>query len=511
MLDLNNLPDTATAEEVALLIAKLAPTIGVSGDPPDVRTLRLWRTKQLVTIDGRRFTKRNILEVLAMLSLQQQGWTQQAAAKQARSSEETHLLHILQLEQAGASDVPHLSSGPDPFVTLQWLASAILTLYNSVRQGAIVGHTHKDKTGGFDGIPPSLRKAQALLGSHYFYEGEEDRAASVHQLLYQCTSPLHTWAPRALVNLQAGRYREAILIDATYHGDPVPSEDCETIAETMGGAKSLSDLIEHRLHERLRETLKDIGTVNPAGADQAYTTIREFVGRHPLASRHELDNFSYQHPELPDQAIMFVRSLYVPVHAWDARNGRQVRRCPYCHGLITAQQGDWQSASCCLAGCRDDHPTSPAEDDAELLPLADSRIARPEVLKFWIDPAREELRLYDALLKASYMHERDVQLYPQSDKCDVALDVEAGVDVKDYHDAYLLAHRINSTHLGVFEYPDAILAIAKRRWKDTYKAQLLEHLSADRKSRLKIMSVTDAISYLITTYGRAAGGGGRDA
>jgi len=365
----------------------------------------------------------------------------------------------------------------EPLITLQLLAKGILEQYRRVGKGAVVGHTDARKT-GIENTPLSLHQAMARLGRHYFIEGQMDRAASVHQLLMLCTTPLAEWAPRALGELE--KYRDAVLIDPTYL---VPNEDCEIIAEEADGT-SLGDLVEHHLHNGLRTTLKKLGK----DADLAYTTIRAFVGRHPMATTSELQQL-YLNQELNDEAIGFVRSLYTPVHAGYARSG-QLRRCAYCKALIA------EDGMCMLAGCREDHETK----DGASVPIDMAYIARPEVLKYWADPAREELRLYDALCKDKNLRER-VQLYPHSDWCDVSLGEDVGVDVKDYHDPVRLAQRLNRSIGNLSHYHERILAIAKRRWSSAYRDRLVEQLSPEYRATLQVMSVDQTITHLTKTYG----------
>jgi len=290
--------------------------------------------------------------------------------------------------------------------------------------------------------------------------------------------PLATWAPRALGELE--KYRDAILIDPAYQ---VPNEDCEVIAEEADGT-NLGDLIEHHLHEELRNKLMQLGS----DADLAYTTIREFVGRYPMATWSELQQL-YSNPELNDDAIGFVRGLYLPVHASHAPGG-QIRRCSHCQALIASD------GSCVLAGCRDDFPT-PKPMHAT---LSEAYIARAEVLKYWADPAREELRLFDALYKCKGLRQR-VRLYPRCDWCDVSIGDDVGIDVKDYRDPARLAQRLNRSLGNLAHYSDRILAIAGRRWSNTYRDRLKEQLSPERSTALKVMSVEQAITYLKNTYG----------
>jgi hypothetical protein len=218
------------------------------------------------------------------------------------------------------------------------------------------------------------------------------------------------------------------------------------------------------------------------------TYIREFIGRHPLVTAVELQHL-YLHPELNDEAIDFVRGLYQPIHATYAVDGH-VRRCYHCGALIGEEN------VCILAGCRDDHPTEAASP----IRLDSAYLARPEVLKYWVDPAREELRIYDTLRQEAHLHDR-VSLYPHSDWCDISIDEAVGVDVKDYHDPVRLAQRLNHSIGHLSQYPERILAIAKRRWSPLYRDRLVEQLTPEKRALLHVMSVDQAIKYLKRTYG----------
>lgn len=475
---LDSLPDTCSADEAASLIASLSGALGIHQPPPDVRTLRLWRSKKHLTIEGRRFTRRNLLEVLVMLKLRQDGLSHQGTIKRTLTTDEARL----QLLLSGAATLPVTPADGEALITLQLLAQGILEQYQRVRDGAVVGHTDRMKTGVIN-TPTILHQAMAHLGRHYFTEGREDRAASIHQLLQLCMEPLDSWAPRALSELE--KYRDAILIDPVYH---VPNEDCEAIAEEAEGT-NLSGLIEHYLHEELRSKLKQLGSE----ADLAYTTIRDFFGRHPMATWNELQRL-YLNPELNNDAIEFVRRLYLPVHASNATGGH-IRRCSRCMALIASD------GLCVLAGCREDFP-NPVATQASLH-KSEAFIARPEVLKYWADPAREELRLYDALCGDKNLQRR-VHLYPHSDWCDVSIDEDVGVDVKDYRDPVRLAQRLNRSLGNLSRYSERILAIAQRRWSDTYRDRLIEQLSPERRAALQVMSVEQAIRHLKYTHG---GGG----
>ena len=471
---LDAIPQESTADDAAVLIATAASELGIRAEPPDVRTLRLWRSKRRLTVEGRRFTRRNLIEVLVLLKLRQEGLTLQGAVERVLALDEERLRLLL----TQSSSLPLTTSDAEPLITLHLLARGIIEQYRLVEKGAIVGHTDERMTGMLS-TPLSLQQAMAHLSRYYFAEGHDDRASSVHQLLRLCTEPLHAWAPRALAELT--QYRDAVLIDPLYL---VPNEDCEAIAEEADGT-NLADMIERHLHEALRATLAKLGE----DADAAYTVIRAFIGHHPLATRLELQHL-YLNPELNNEAIAFVQGIYMAVHASSAINA-QVQRCGYCNALLTYK-------GCSLAGCRDDYP-QPHPSDL-LIPLGDAFLARPEVLKYWADPAREELRLYDALRRDTALR-TIISLYPGSDRCDVAVGEEIGIDVKDYHDPVRLAHRLNRSLGGLNHYPRRIVAIARRRWSSTYRDRLLEQLSPERRTALQVMRVDDAITYIKKTYG----------
>ncbi len=472
MQTLTTIPDTSTVDESATLIGTLIPALGLAQEAPDVRTLRLWRTRKILTITGRHMTRRNVLEVLVILRLRQEGATLTHAAARATALDEERLRLFL----VDATPVPTARADAEAMITVQRLAQGILKQYRLVRDGAIVGHTGTHET-GVANTALELHQAMARLSRHAMLEGLPDETSSVHQLLQRCMHPLGTWAPQVIRRIE--RYQTAVLIDPFYR---VPSEDCESIVEELD-ASSLDDLVEHYLHEGLRTSLRRLGR----DADRTYTAIREFVGRHPLATTRELQQL-YLNPELNDDAIAFLRKLYEPVHASHA-HGDVVRRCTSCQGLISA------SGCCVLSSCTEESPRPTSSS----LPLDQALLALPEVLKFWVDPAREELRLYDVLRRQSALQHR-VHLYPHSDWCDVSLDETIGIDVKDYRDPVRLAYRLNRSIGNLSHYPTRILAIARRRWRvPLYRERLVEQLSPERKTSLMIMSVDMAIDFVKQT------------
>lgn len=478
MQTLSDLPESCTAEEAVRVISTAAGRLAIVDEAPSLRTLRLWKSKRLLSQGGRQFTRKNLLEALGVMRMRSEGMTTTAAAEKCAALDEERLLLFLLQPEA----TPQSATRAFALVTLQLLAKGILEQYRRVTRGAIVGHTDDRRT-GIENTPISLRQASGRLGRLYFEEGREDQVASLHALLLLSTTKLRDWAPRAIWSLPDAA--DAVLIDPDYR---VPSEDCEAIAQQAEGV-SLDDLIENGLHADLSQTLAKLGDE----ADAAYTCIREFIGRHPLASRRDLHGL-YARPELPNAAVEFVRLLYSPVHTDFALQGF-VRRCRYCAALVD------RDGRCLLQGCREDHPRTQL---AEPVPLDDALLARPEVLKYWVDPAREELRLYDALRRAGV----DADLYPHSDRCDVAVADDVGVDVKDYRDPARLARKLNRSIGGLAHYERRILAIADRRARHgDYLARLREQLTPETRQQLEVLSVSETIRALKRDHTNGTGAG----
>jgi hypothetical protein len=473
MLTLSEVPESCTAEEAVAVVSSLARRLAISGEVPSLRTLRLWRSRQLLSRSGRRLTRRNLLEVLGIMRLRGEGVTTGAAAQRCAAIDEERLLSLVTVIAAASVTTP----ADFAEVTLVLLARSVLEQFHLVTQGAIVGHSDSPHA-ALTNTPTSLKQAAARLGRLYLEEGREDRAASLHTLLSLCMRPLPEWAPAAVAGI--ADVGDAVLIDPFYR---VPSEECEAIALRADGVH-MEDLIEHRLHQDLGRTLSKL----EEDAASAYTLIRDFIGRHPLTTGHELQTL-YARPELPTPAVEFVRSLYAPLHASFALQGL-VHRCGHCHAVVD------RDGRCTLHGCREDHPHTRL---AEPVPVADALVARPEILRYWADPAREELRIFDALTRAGVA----ARLYPDCDRCDVAVADAVGVDVKDYRDPVQLARRLNRGIGGLAHYRRKVLAVADRRARyGDYIERLREQLLPEHRERIDVWSVRETITRLVSEYGR---------
>ncbi|HRI67708.1 MAG TPA: hypothetical protein PK156_25875 [Polyangium sp.] len=450
-------------------ISDLITALGVPVEPPTERALRDWRTEELLTKTGRKLTARNLLEAIRIKQLRDQGLPVALIKDQVRGLTEEQLVEAIQRPDAPKRSTS--STQPEAERAVALLARGILQQFRNVQQGGIVGVT--GRVGGLrEGIPLALRQAQAHLARMYFENGLDDQVASVHELLFRCKQPLRVWAPPPIATHE--EYADAILIDTDY---VVPSEDCEMIAEQGG---HLEDLIERQFHKELMVALEKLPDDERA---PAYTLVRSFIAEHPLATHDEWRGIRTD-PHLTQETARFLEMIYEPAHADLAVDGA-VPRCIRCHGYIR------RDGSCILASCR--HVQKKA-GVGERIRVADAFVARSAILKFWCDPAQEELRLFRELHRS---YGSIVSLYPNVDRCDVSIGNEIGIDVKDYRDPIRLARRINRDLGGLRLYSRRILAIANRRTVDeSYMVRFKEQLVSSTRDVLEIMTVQDAIDSL---------------
>lgn len=440
----------------------MADRLNLSLGLPTERAVRDWRKEGLLTREGRVFTGRNQLEVLRIKQLRDQDFPVHAIREDLQSRDDAALYEALREGQLfpAPTDDRELLLGD----TVSLLAGAILKQFEATREGQIVGIYRE--------IPTEVRQAQAHLARLAFEDGDEDRFASVHDLLTMCRTPMKAWAPTPLASHPA--YATVLLIDPEHL---VPTEECNQLAEQGG---RLDDLLEKRLHVELMQALD---RVNESERADAYTLTRRFIAEHPLATHEELA-LVRNNPHLNPTVAAFLDRVYQPVHGSDTQGG-VVARCGHCQGPMTP------SGSCRLATCRALHPESVVGDR---LPAEKVKVARPEILRYWCDPAQEELRLYHALRE---VHGKAAHLYPDEDRCDVSLGANIGVDVKDYADPVRLAAKLNNGIGGLRLYNRKILAVAARRARtDQYIARLKEHLRPHLRRSLEVMGMDEAMEVL---------------
>jgi hypothetical protein len=298
-----------------------------------------------------------------------------------------------------------------------------------------------------DRMPPELQAAMCRLGRLYIEEGKPDRAACIHDVLDRARYTLGSSAWNLdLFTAHEFPFRNAVLIDPELR---VPTVDCVSIARVSGGVGE-DNVIEHRLHAILRDAVERLGPAR----DRAYTTIRELLGRRSLIGELELTRWVGDQKLTPVHGIF--DEFFEPVaDAW-LIDGR-ANCCADCGTLLRPHpdRAAFPDGHCPLRTC-----TPARYRAAERLDPAVDRllVARPQVLTYWTAPAVDELRIYDAAVEAGH----PATLYPASDECDVAVDldgVKVGIDAKAYASPATLAVTLNRGIGGLVNYRTRIVAI----------------------------------------------------
>src|ERR1035438_1686139 len=218
--------------EVRLRVGEL----GLKVAPPTIRTIRLWRTRRILSKSPTRdFRFRQIIESLAASLLLTRGWTLTAIGELLPSLTDTMIEANIQSEATGAP-VSWVGIGPPGEAALTdyqqrrqddtaeeaviLLAQGILRQYDRILNGEIVRQD--------DGLPPELQSAMCRLGRLYIIETKEDRAACIHDVLDRACCPLEApeWGLAALQR-PSFRFRQAVLIHTVFK---VPTPDCLVIA-----------------------------------------------------------------------------------------------------------------------------------------------------------------------------------------------------------------------------------------------------------------------------------------
>lgn len=444
---------------------QLLQTLNIQLDLPTARTVREWRTAGVLTQEGRKFTARNILELLHAAQLRDQGYGISVVRTRLNA------LSDQDLERELRSAVPALFSAPP--APPQLISEGELERTVSLLCMGIVQqyqHTQGHKLVGiYEHIPKELRQAQTQLSRMAILHRQEDRYASVHELLHSCIRPVHVWAPSPLKTHPA--YRHLELINEEFM---IPTEECRLLAEK---SSPLANLIEHQFYQTLRTAL---GRLAEHHQVRIYTLIRGFIAEHPLATEGELAALKRDPRLLADPALMaFLDQSYPHAHAHEAVN-KQVLRCLHCNAPI-------RKGECRLPTCR---ALNPDTQLGEAVPLDQARIVHSELMGYWCDPAQEELRVFREL---SRVYGDRAELYPRLDACDISVG-PIGIDVKDHRDPVKLAHKLNEGIGGLALYSQKYLAVATRRAVDSsYIPQLEDALSPALRSSLKVLSVDDTI------------------
>lgn len=477
-----------TAENLLEELQRQIKQLNLSVESPAVRTIRSWRGKKLLSQPkGKKFGFRQILEGLAILQFLKKGWTlvaiaevlsslndkeleQQILATNDENSEisENHQLSLFPTQQ----NKSNLTLAEDAVILL---AQGILRQYDRILTGREI--VRQD-----DKLPSELHSAMCKLGRLYLEEGKCDRAACVHDVLERSRYSLNSkqWDLNTFEELE---FANASLIDLDLK---VPTVDCAEIADKSGGYGE-DNVIENRLYLKIISATKSLGTKKQ---HQAYTAIRELIGRRSLIRERELLDYLIEHNLTPLQETVVEFFDFVP-ETWLINN--LANRCCHCGTLLRphANQERYPDGYCPIYQCNSKYPPRVGErlnpEDGRLL------VAKPQILAYWTAPAIDELAIFDQ----AKTYGLDAELYPELDQCDVAIgDRAIGIDAKSCRSPVLLALKLNRSIGGLIFYKKRIVAITDELIEDCsgYLSTLRSLL--DKKGEtatLQVMSVSSVI------------------
>ena len=165
-------------------------------------------------------------------------------------------------------------------------------------------------------------------------------------------------------------------------------------------------------------------------------------------------------------------------------------RCAHCHTLMRPAPGKAMGYRCPLSACRAEFPT-PLID--ERYDPALTRVVRPQLLAYWVNPAIDELRIYNKARDLGLV----ADLYPNKDACDVSIGNRIGIDVKSYSNPITLAQRLSRSIGRLAKYEKKVLAVPDALVQDRrdYLSLLRSGLTGEGK-KLDVMKVSDVLKAL---------------
>ena len=479
-----------TAENLLENLQSKIEQLDLPVEPPAVRTIRSWRSKKLLSQPkGKKFGYRQVLEALAILQLLKKGWTLVAIAEVLSSLNDRELeQQILAIRDGENSEISEnhqqLSLFPlQPSKNNLTLAEdAVILLAQGILQQYKLILTGREIVQQDDKLPSELHSAMCKLGRLYLEEGKCDRAACVHDVLERCRYSLkdEKWN---LATFQELKFSNVKLIDPDLR---VPTVDCADIANLSGGFGE-DQVIEDRLYKSIKTTTESLGRKKQ---HQAYTAIRELLGRRSLIKERELLDYLEEKDLTPRQETILEFFDSIP-EVW-LING-YANRCTNCGTLMRPHpNGDrYPEGYCPIHQCNSKYPSQVGEKlnpkDGRLL------VAKPQILAYWTAPAIDELAIFDEARKEGL----NAELYPESDLCDVAIgDRNIGIDAKSYRSPVLLALKLNRSIGGLINYKTRIVAITDELIEDCpgYFSTLRSLLDEKKETKsLQVMSVSSVI------------------
>ena len=473
-----------SAEDLARLLREYVSVLGLSTEPPGVRTIRYWRSVGVVgRSEGRGFAEREALEALSALVLRSRGLGLAEIEATLKRYETKDLRELMvSIQEARSGEFPESSRSEARALervrtTAVLLAQGVVKLYETV--GAEGGILRQN-----DEVPGEMQDAMSLLGRLYIEQGAEDEAACLHDVLDRCRFPLddEEWGLEAFKG-SSFPYKEARLVESDLR---VPTPECHEIAHG-GNGRGLDDVVENQLHGELRSALESSGSETA----RSYTAVRQFIGRRSLVTQDEL--YAYCDEEgLPGRlSRLLVERFYMSVPEGWLIEGR-ANRCAHCGTLLRPHPNviEYPEGRCPLSACR----TVNSSKASNRLAPDEAIVCRPQVLSYWVNPAIDELRIYDAARAKGVSS----NLYPGADRCDVSLEDGIGVDVKSYESPISLAMRLNQKGIGgLVDYERRVLAVPDFiATRSSYLDTLRDALEASEARSLEVMAVSGVLSLI---------------
>ena len=490
-MSFNDIKDwQGTAEHLLEELQHKIKQLNLPVESPTVRTIRSWRSKKLLSQPkGKKFSFRQVLEALTILQSLKKGWTLVAIAEVLSSWSDLELEQQILAERDGENKVESGNTQKSPLFptkqsknNLTLAEDAVILLAQGVLRQYDRTLTGREIVRQDDKLPSELHSAMCKLGRLYIEEGKCDRAACIHDVLERSQYSLHgqEWDLNTFQELE---FANVPLIDIDLK---VPTVDCAEIAD-KSGSYGEDNVIENRLYTKIINTTKNLGAKKQ---HQAYTAIRELLGRRSLIRERELLDYLIEHNLTPLQETVVEFFDFVP-EIWLINNF--AFRCYHCNTLLRPHpnRDRYPDGYCPIHQCNSKYPPRVGErlnpENGRLL------VAKPQILAYWTAPAIDELAIFDE----AKIYGLDAELYPESDQCDIAISDRAiGIDAKSYRSPVLLALKLNRSIGGLIFYKKRIVAITDELIEDCpgYLSTLRSLLNKKGETAtLQIMSVSSVI------------------
>lgn len=326
------------------------------------------------------------------------------------------------------------------------------------------------------GLTPEDQKAMALVSRACLTNGLPDRAAEIHDLLALCARPLGEWLPVPEV-AEAGLSRTAFI----HAEEGIPTAEAEELAAGFG---CVTAGLEEQLFAKLIELL---GRFPDAAANNYYTTMREFVVRHPVCTPDELQQLG---GVLASHLwILLQQQFYEPVPSgWATADG-----VPLCAHCGNAMKKGVAGLVCRTLACA----AAASARVAKCVPVSNLLRASRGIRQYWIEPGIDEIRLFDALKGRGIAAE----LYPFRDRVDISVG-DIGVDLKTYASPETLGLRFRRGIGGLAYYATRLVVVPD--WQVAVTPSYLDRLrAAIGREDVRCLSVSGALDFLTKGGARA--------